>query len=100
MYNGIFKNYKVTFDGVKIEISLEQKEQKYDSKELQGEGRNYGLTSKEVEDNKGRAQQNKALIKPIGCGASIKWTECDDVTEEVGKILNEISLSEYYSKLG
>ena len=100
LYNGIFKNYKVTFDGVKIEISLEQKEQKYDSTELQGEGRNYGLTSKEVEDNKGRAQQNKTLIKPIGCGASIKWTECDDVTEEVGKILNEISLSEYYSKLG
>ena len=99
LYNGIFKHYKVTFDGNKIEITFIQKEQKYDSKELQGEGRNCGLTPQEVEDNKSRNQQNKALIKPVGCGASITWTQCDDVTEEVEKILNEIVLSDFYNNL-
>ena len=99
LYSGIFKHYKVTFDGNKIEITFIQKEQKYDSKELQGEGRNCGLTPQEVEDNKSRNQQNKALIKPVGCGASITWTQCDDVTEEVEKILNEIVLSDFYNNL-
>ena len=97
LYNGIFKHYKVTFDGNKIEITLVQEEKKYDSKELQGEGRNCGLTPQEVEENKSRAQQNKALIKPAGCAASITWTECDDATEEVEKILNEIILSDFYN---
>ena len=39
LYNGIFKKYKVTFDGDKIDISMVQEEQKYDSQQLQGEGK-------------------------------------------------------------
>ncbi len=100
LYNGIFKKYKVTFDGDKIDISMVQEEQKYDSQQLQGEGRNYGLTPNEVEQNKSRTQEKKSLIKPVGCGASLKWTECDDATEEVEKILNDIPLSEYYNNIG
>ena len=100
LYNGIFKKYKVTFDGDKIDISMVQEEQKYDSQQLKGEGRNYGLTPNEVEQNKSRTQEKKSLIKPVGCGASLKWTECDDATEEVEKILNDIPLSEYYNNIG
>lgn len=100
LYNGIFKNYKVSFDGEKIVITNEQKENKYDNKDFQGQSLNYGLTPKETEENKTRPQNKKALIKPAGCGASLNWTTCEDATEEAMKILNEISLDDYFSFIG
>jgi len=100
LYNGIFKNYKVSFDGEKIVITNEQKENKYDDKDFQGQSLNYGLTSKETEENKTRPQNKKALIKPAGCGATLNWTNCEDATEEAMKILNEISLDDYFSFIG
>ena len=42
-------------------------------------------------------QNNKSLIKPIGCGASLVWTQCEDATAEAEKILNDIPLSDYYN---
>lgn len=100
LYNGIFKNYKVSFDGEKIVITNEQKENKYDNKDFQGQSLNYGLTPKETEENKTRPQNKKALIKPAGCGATLNWTTCEDATEEAMKILNEISLDDYFSFIG
>jgi hypothetical protein len=97
LYNGIFKNYKVTFDGNTIVISKNQKENKYDSIALQENVIDYGLSPKEVEENKTRTQNNKSLIKPVGCGASLVWTQCEDATEEAEKILNDIPLSDYYN---
>ena len=97
LYNGIFKNYKVTFDGNKIEITKNQHENKYDSTALQENVIDYGLSPKEIEENKTRTQNNKSLIKPIGCGASLVWSECDDATEEAEKILNDIPITDYYN---
>jgi len=45
------------------------------------------LTDKEFEENKQRDKQNKILIKPIGCGILLKWSECKDETEELKSIL-------------
>ena len=45
------------------------------------------LTDKEFEENKQRDKQNKILIKPIGCGILLKWSECKDATEELKSIL-------------
>ena len=97
LYNGIFKNYKVTFDGNTIIITKNQEEKKYDSIALQENVIDYGLSPKEVEENKTRTQNNKSLIKPIGCGASLVWSECEDATEEANKILNDIPMSDYYN---
>ena len=97
LYNGIFKNYKVTFDGNTIIITKNQEEKKYDSIALQENVIEYGLSPKEVEENKTRTQNNKSLIKPIGCGASLVWSECEDATEEANKILNDIPMSDYYN---
>ena len=97
LYNGIFKNYKVTFDGNKIEITKNQEEKKYDSIALQESVIDYGLSSKEIEENKIRTQNNKPLIKPIGCGASLVWSECEDATKEAEEILNDIPMSDYYT---
>ena len=97
LYNGIFKNYKVSFDGNTIVITKNQKENKYDSVALQESVIDYGLSPKEVEENKTRTQNNKSLIKPIGCGASLVWTQCEDATAEAEKILNDIPMSDYYN---
>ena len=97
LYNGIFKNYKVTFDGNTIVITKNQEEKKYDSIALQENVIEYGLSPKEVEENKTRTQNNKSPIKPIGCGASLVWSECEDATEEANKILNDIPMSDYYN---
>ena len=97
LYNGIFKNYKVTFDGNTIIITKNQEEKKYDSIALQENVIEYGLSPKEVEENKTRTQNNKSPIKPIGCGASLVWSECEDATEEANKILNDIPMSDYYN---
>ena len=97
LYNGIFKNYKVTFDGNTIVITKNQEEKKYDSIALQENVIDYGLSPKEVEENKTRTRNNKSLIKPIGCGASLVWSECEDATEEANKILNDIPMSDYYN---
>ena len=97
LYNGIFKNYKVSFDGNTIVITKNQKENKYDSVALQESVIDYGLSPKEVEENKTRTQNNKSLIKPIGCGASLVWTQCEDATAEAEKILHDIPMSDYYN---
>ena len=97
LYNGIFKNYKVTFDGNTIIITKNQEEKKYDSIALQENVIDYGLSPREVEENKTRTQNNKSPIKPIGCGASLVWSECEDATEEANKILNDIPMSDYYN---
>ena len=55
--------------------------------------------AEEVEENKTRTQNHKALIKPIGCGANLVWTECPDATAEAEAILNEISMSDYYNNV-
>ena len=97
LYNGIFKHYTVTFDGNTIVITKNQEEKKYDSIALQENVIGYGLSPKEVEENKTRTQNNKSPIKPIGCGASLVWSECEDATEEANKILNDIPMSDYYN---
>ena len=97
LYNGIFKNYKVTFDGENIIITKNQEEKKYDSIALQENVYDCGLSPKEVEENKTRTQNNKIPIKPVGCGATLVWSECPDATEEAEKILNDISMSDYYN---
>ena len=98
LYNGIFKNYKVTFDGENIVITKSQEEKQYDSIALQESVIDFGLSPKEQEENKTRTQNNKILIKPFGCGANLVWSECVDATAEAEKILNEISMSDYYSQ--
>ena len=45
------------------------------------------LSLKKYLENKERDKLNKDLIKPIGCGKSLKWSECPDVTNEIKKIL-------------
>jgi hypothetical protein len=97
LYNGIFKHYTVTFDGNTIVITKNQEEKQYDSIALQENVIDYGLSPREVEENKTRTQNNKSLIKPIGCGASLVWSECEDATEEANKILNDIPMSDYYN---
>lgn len=97
LYNGIFKHYKVSFDGENIVITQNQEEKKYDSIALQENVIDCGLSPKEVEENKTRSQNHKALIKPIGCGANLVWTECPDATAEAEAILNEISMTDYYN---
>ncbi len=90
------KEYTVIFDGNKIEIKCFERAPKFDSQYLNGERIN-GLTQKEIEENKIRAQKNKHLIKPLGCGERLIWSECEDVTQQVEKFLNEISMSDYYN---
>ena len=97
LYNGIFKHYKVTFDGDKIVITKNQEEKQYDSIALQENVIDCGLSPKEVEENKTRTQNHKTPIKPVGCGANLVWSECPDATEEAEKILNLISMSDYYN---
>ena len=45
------------------------------------------LTQEEIEENKERSKQNKTLIKPVGCGCNLNWSKCDDITEQLKKII-------------
>ena len=96
LFNCIEKEYTVNFDGNKIEIKCFERVPNFDSQYLNGERIN-GLTQKEIEENKIRAQKNKHLIKPLGCGEKFIWSKCEDVTQQVENFLNEISMSDYYS---
>ena len=50
-----------------------------------------GLTNEEINKNKQLQQEGKKLIKPIGCGNWIRWSEMEDVTEFVKSQLKEIN---------
>ena len=55
------------------------------------------LTKYEIKFNMNR--NGKSLIKPQGCGRNLDWTKMEDVTEEVIKMLTEISMDTYDNKV-
>ena len=100
LYKGIFKKYIVKYDGNKIDIEVSQIQKNENIiSNFKSEPFDCGLSEEEVEKNKIRAQNNKKLIKPLGCGNKFLWRYCEDVTEFVEKFLNEISLSNYYNNI-
>ena len=87
---GRFKRYIITYINKIIEIkSVDEGNSKYEN-DLEF----YGLTEEEKNKNIQREKEGKKLIKPIGCGAALSWTEMEDCSEESIKILKEISIDQ------
>ncbi len=76
-YSVKFINGIITIQKIEIE-----------NKNTNTEKKRLGLTEEEKLENQKRG--GKALIKPIGCGSELKWSEMEDVTDQVLKHLKEI----------
>jgi GTPase SAR1 family protein len=82
---GRYKNFLVKFINGIITIDREEK-----GDENRGSEATYlGLNEEEKIKNQNRG--GKALIKPEGCGATLKWTEMEDVTDQVLRQLKVIN---------
>jgi GTPase Era involved in 16S rRNA processing len=82
---GRYKNFLVKFINGVITIHKEEK-----GDENRGSEATYlGLNEEEKKKNENRG--GKALIRPEGCGATLKWTEMEDVTDKVLRQLKEIN---------
>ena len=82
---GRYNNFLVKFTNGIINIIKEEKGDENIGKETSF----LGLTDEEKLKNKNRG--NKALIKPEGCGAILKWNEMEDVTDQVLHQMREIN---------
>lgn len=82
---GRYKNFLVKFVNGVISIVHEEKGDENRGTETSF----YGLSENEKLENTKRG--NKALIQPVGCGATLKWNEMEDVTDQVLRQMREIN---------
>ena len=95
IFMGRFKNYIVKFIKGKIEVLTNEKTKEMDA----GTDSEFvGLTEEEKQFNEGN-RGGKSKIYPQGCGASLDWTQMEDVTDEINKKVTEISLDNYDNKV-
>ena len=95
IFMGRFKNYIVKFIKGKIEVLTNEKTKEMDA----GTDSEFvGLTEEEKQFNEGN-RGGKSKIYPQGCGASLNWTQMEDVTDEINKKVTEISLDNYDNKV-
>ena len=95
IFMGRFKNYIVKFIKGKIEVLTNEKTKEMDA----GTDSEFvGLTEEEKKFNEGN-REGKSKIYPQGCGASLNWTQMEDVTDEINKKVTEISLDNYDNKV-
>ena len=95
IFMGRFKNYIVKFIKGKIEVLTNEKTKEMDA----GTDSEFvGLTEEEKKFNEGN-REGKSKIYPQGCGASLDWTQMEDVTDEINKKVTEISLDNYDNKV-
>jgi hypothetical protein len=95
IFMGRFKNYIVKFIKGKIEVLTNEKTKEMDA----GTDSEFvGLTEEEKQFNEGN-REGKSKIYPQGCGASLDWTQMEDVTDEINKKVTEISLDNYDNKV-
>ena len=95
IFMGRFKNYIVKFIKGKIEVLTNEKTKEMDA----GTDSEFvGLTEEEKQFNEGN-REGKSKIYPQGCGASLDWTQMEDVTDEINKKVTEISLDGYDNKV-
>ena len=94
---GRFKNYLVEYVGKKIKIICNEKE----NNDYGNDTEIVGLTEEEKKKNIKLEKEGKVKISPIGCGKSFKWNDnlINDCTDEIIRQLNEISLSDYVSRV-
>ena len=95
IFMGRFKNYIVKFIKGKFEVLTNEKTKEMDA----GTDSEFvGLTEEEKQFNEGN-RGGKSKIYPQGCGASLDWTQMEDVTDEINKKVTEISLDNYDNKV-
>ena len=95
IFMGRFKNYIVKFIKGKIEVLTNEKTKEMDA----GTDSEFvGLTEEEKQFNEGN-RGGKSKIYPQGCGASLNWTQMEDVTDQINKKVTEISLDNYDNKV-
>ena len=95
IFMGRFKNYIVKFIKGKFEVLTNEKTKEMDA----GTDSEFvGLTEEEKQFNEGN-REGKSKIYPQGCGASLDWTQMEDVTDEINKKVTEISLDNYDNKV-
>ena len=95
IFMGRFKNYIVKFIKGKIEVLTNEKTKEMDA----GTDSEFvGLTEEEKQFNEGN-RGGKSKIYPQGCGASLDWTQMEDVTDQINKKVTEISLDNYDNKV-
>lgn len=94
---GRFKNYLVEYVGKKIKIICNEKE----NNDYGNDTEIVGLTEEEKNKNIILEREGKVKISPIGCGKSFKWNDnlINDCTDEIIRQLNEISVSDYDSRV-
>ena len=95
IFMGRFKNYIVKFIKGKFEVLTNEKTKEMDA----GTDSEFvGLTEEEKQFNEGN-RGGKSKIYPQGCGASLNWTQMEDVTDQINKKVTEISLDNYDNKV-
>ncbi len=95
IFMGRFKNYIVKFIKGKFEVLTNEKTKEMDA----GTDSEFvGLTEEEKQFNEGN-RGGKSKIYPQGCGASLDWTQMEDVTDQINKKVTEISLDNYDNKV-
>jgi len=95
IFMGRFKNYIVKFIKGKFEVLTNEKTKEMDA----GTDSEFvGLTEEEKQFNEGN-REGKSKIYPQGCGASLNWTQMEDVTDQINKKVTEISLDNYDNKV-
>jgi len=95
IFMGRFKNYIVKFIKGKFEVLTNEKTKEMDA----GTDSEFvGLTEEEKKFNEGN-REGKSKIYPQGCGASLNWTQMEDVTDQINKKVTEISLDNYDNKV-
>ena len=82
---GRYKNFLVKFINGIISIEREEKGDENRGSETSF----FGLSENEKMENTKRG--GKALIQPVGCGATLKWDEMEDVTDKVLRQMREIN---------
>ena len=92
---GNFTDYVIKFFGSKL--SIVKTEGKNDLKIQEKEF--FGLSEEEKEMNKLRDNNEHKFISPEGCGYSMRWDDMEDVTDDVLRMLKEIPISDYDSKV-
>ena len=82
---GRYKKFLVEFINNVIIIKIEEKGDENRGNEISF----FGLNENEKMENTKRG--SKALIQPVGCGATLKWDEMEDVTDKVLRQMREIN---------
>lgn len=91
---GKFKKYIVSFVNNILNIKVDDLGDKIIDNDIEFAG----LTQKEKAENLKRELDNKIPIKAVGCGNYLNWSQMEDVSEKILKILKENGLDgDYYS---